>query len=240
MVAGADQQRVRLRGRQARLEAAVHQQEGTWKANNFPISDLRTEANILAMAKASVASSIAALGVLEYVRKVARERAEKAPCGGRYVVAMRVQGLAEFATHSATGTFVFDGVAEPSGGDPKTATAWTLAKPAPWTNLVFTSRTDCAYVSPVTAGDMRVDITRVGDDRIRVRLIPSGGGSSTASVVCPDAPPIPGQPGPALIGTEPRDFELPLAGGTQPFSGGFKDGGDGWTNTGSITVTRQP
>ena len=132
------------------------------------------------------------------------------------------------------------GVAEPSGGDPKTATAWTLAKPAPWTNLVFTSRTDCAYVSPVTAGDMRVDITRVGDDRIRVRLIPSGGGSSTASVVCPDAPPIPGQPGPALIGTEPRDFELPLAGGTQPFSGGFKDGGDGWTNTGSITVTRQP
>ena len=70
-----------------------------------------------------------------------------------------------------------------------------------------------------------------------------GGGMSTASVDCPpsddyDPPPIPGQPGPALIGIGPTSFELPAEGGSQPITGGVQDGGDGFFNDGVLTVTR--
>lgn len=220
--------------------------KGTWKAGAFPISDLRTEANVIAMAKANIAASIAAVAVLEYLRKVTRERTEKAPCGGKYLVIMRVSGIGEFATHTATGAYDVAGLAEPLGGDPKQATAWELFTPAVWTGMVFTSKSECPYVDPISSGTIRFDLARVGEDRIRVKLnLPDASGGSTASVDCPseddyDPPPIPGQPGPNLVGAGPLEFELPLSGGTQPFGGGFTDNGSGWTNTGTITVTRQP
>ena len=220
--------------------------KGSWRGTSFPISDLRTEANVIAMVKASVASTLATLAVVEYLRKVTRERAEKTECGGRYAIALRVDGQAIFATHDASGTVVSDAVAEPVGGNPRTATAWTGSGPGAWSNLVFTTKSDCPYVAPISTGTLQYDIVKVADDRIQVTwTTSSGGSSSTASVDCPsdgehDPPPIPGQPGPALIGASPTSFELPIDGGTQPLGGGFTDAGSGWTVSGAIVVTRQP
>ena len=51
-----------------------------------------------------------------------------------------------------------------------------------------------------------------------------------------DPPPIPGQPGPALINTGPQIVPLPYAGGAMPINGGVQDGGDGFFNDGTLTV----
>lgn len=71
-----------------------------------------------------------------------------------------------------------------------------------------------------------------------------GNDGATGSVDChptspgdPDPPPIPGMPGVALLDTGPESFYVPYAGGTQAVSGTVADGGDGFFNTGSITVT---
>jgi hypothetical protein len=68
---------------------------------------------------------------------------------------------------------------------------------------------------------------------------------ATASVDCPpqgdppyDPPPIPGQPGPSLVGFGPMAFELPAEGGSQPLGGGVELGGDGFFNDGTLSVVR--
>ena len=62
----------------------------------------------------------------------------------------------------------------------------------------------------------------------------------TASVVCPDAPVIPGQPGPSLVNPLPTTFEMPVAGGQQAISGGVLSGGQGFAHSGTITIARRP
>ena len=70
---------------------------------------------------------------------------------------------------------------------------------------------------------------------------------STASIDCPppgpddpDPPPIAGQPGTALLTTGPTSFLLPFAGGVEQLRGEVADGGDGFFNTGTITVKPGP
>jgi hypothetical protein len=84
-----------------------------------------------------------------------------------------------------------------------------------------------------------VKITDAGD-QLMVNWSRDRDDSATASVDCPgdpyDPPPIPGQPGPALLNTGPQSFPMPYEGGTMPISGGVQDGGDGFFNDGTITV----
>ena len=61
--------------------------------------------------------------------------------------------------------------------------------------------------------------------------------NNDTSGATPDPPPIPGMPGPGLLNAGPESFLVPYAGGVQPLSGEVADGGDGFFNTGSITVT---
>jgi hypothetical protein len=58
----------------------------------------------------------------------------------------------------------------------------------------------------------------------------------TASVVCPPAGAIPGEPGPRPVGIAPTSFLMPATGGSGALGGSVTEGGDGFTRTGSIAV----
>ena len=212
--------------------------KGAWSyERGIGVSDLRSIDNVKAMLTAAVATDLLTLAALEYVRKVALPRADKAECA--YRVSMVVNGQGLFATHDATGQFSVEVTPAAAG-----AGKWSGAVPAAWTSLVFTSKTECPYVDPVSGGTYTVDLALTEAGALGVTwTVDAGGSMSTASVDCPpsdeyDPPPIPGQPGPALAGAGPTTFELPAEGGSQPITGGFQDGGSGFFNDGVLTVTR--
>jgi hypothetical protein len=154
-------------------------------------------------------------------------------------VTLNVTGKGIFATHDASGQMSWTQEARQVG-----SAAWTAEGPFTWTNLVFTSKDDCARIDPVGGdGWISVEIDRRSDDTLSVRWRYDRG-LATASVDCPstggefDPPPIPGQPGPGLVGIAPSEFELPAEGGSQPVTGGVQTGGDGFFNDGVLTVTR--
>jgi hypothetical protein len=98
------------------------------------------------------------------------------------------------------------------------------------------------YVIPAIAWS--VTILDAGGGELQVTWLLDGNDSTTASVDCEpsspgdsDPPPIPGQPGVALLNTGPGSFRVPYAGGEQAVSGVVADGGDGFFNSGSIKVT---
>jgi hypothetical protein len=215
--------------------------KGSWNfSRGVGLSDLRTIDNVKAMFTTAVATNLLTLAALEYLRKVALPRAEKETCG--YTASLSVNGQGIFATHEGSGRLAV-GVTTASAG----AGRWTGTSPAAWESLVFTSKIDCPYVSPVSGGTFTVDLALTDAGRLQVTwTTDAGGGMATASVDCPpqdgdppyDPPPIPGQPGPSLVGAGPTSFELPAEGGSQPITGGVQSGGQGFFNDGVLTVTR--
>lgn len=199
-------------------------------------SDLRSVDNVKAMVAALVNTDLLMLAGLEYVRKAALRRAEREECG--YVVTLNVKGDGIFATHDATGQVSWTAEARQVG-----ERAYTAEGPFAWTGLVFTPKDECARIDPVSDGWISVEIDEQYDGSLQVgwrydRAI------ATASVDCPptgesyDPPPVPGQPGPGLVGIAPTAFELPPGGGTQKVGGGVQDGGEGFFNDGVLAVTR--
>jgi len=156
-----------------------------------------------------------------------------------YEVTLNVTGAANFATHSAGGTMTSKLIVKRgSKKSPIYRGSGTLG----WAGTSYASKIPpCSYIDqlePTVPWD--VTITNLGNGDMLVEWQPQGADNATASVSCPtdDGPPaiVPGQPGPSLIQTMPMQFQLPVAGGVQELSGGFSDGGDGWTNTGTVTV----
>ena len=212
--------------------------KGSWSfERGIGLSDLRTVDNVKAMLATAVATNLLTLATLEYLRKVALPRAEKEKCG--YTVSLTVDGRGSFATHDASGRLAVTVPATPAGTG-----RWTGTAPSAWESLVFTSKTECAYVSPVSGGTFTADLQLTEAGTLRVTwTTDSGGGMATASVDCPphdeyDPPPIPGQAGTALVGAGPASFELPAEGGSRAITGGVQDGGDGFFNDGVLTVVR--
>jgi hypothetical protein len=201
--------------------------------------DLRTIDNFKGMYVAAMATNLLTLAAVEYVRKMALDRLDKQPCN--YTVTLNINGRGTFATHDASGQLAVS--VTPSAAGPG---HWTGTVPAGWSSLVFTSKTECPYVSPVSGGTFTVDLQLTPAGPLLVTWsTDAAGGMATASVDCPpegdppsDPPPIPGQAGVALIGVVPMTFELPAEGGSQPITGGFSDGGDGFFNDGILTVVR--
>ena len=215
--------------------------KGGWNfKRGIGLSDLRTVDNVKSMLAAAIATNLGTLAAVEYLRKVTMKRAEEQKCGD-YKVTLQVNGSGNFATHSTSGVLTTSVTA--TRPDPKAA-KWSGSAPSAWANVAFVSKTDCPYHSPVSNGTFTVELELTGAGALKVTWsTDAGGGMATGSVDCPpdgenDPPPIPGQPGPALIGIAPFTFELPAGGGTQVLSGGFTDGGDGWTNDGTLTVER--
>ena len=155
-----------------------------------------------------------------------------------YDVTLDVKGDGNFATHSSSGAI--KAKLRPHWSAPKRP-VWRDSGPLAWQDVTFTSKTECAYVSPVIPGTTwSVTILDAGNDQIQVTWTLQGPDATTVSVDCPgdpDPPPIPGQPGPSLINVTPQSFTLPDAGGTQNLSGVVALGGDGFFNTGTLTVT---
>ena len=155
-----------------------------------------------------------------------------------YDVTLDVKGEGRFATHSTSGAI--KAKLRPHWSAPRRP-VWRDSGPLQWQDLVFSSKTECAYVNPVVPGTTwSVTILDAGEDRIQVTWMLQGPDATTASVDCPgdpDPPPIPGQPGPSLINVTPQSFTLPDGGGTQNLSGTVALGGDGFFNTGTLTVT---
>jgi hypothetical protein len=212
--------------------------KGSWNfERGIGAQDLRTIDNVKGMFTAAIATNLLTLAAVEYVRKVALDRLEKVRCG--YSVSFVVDGTGIFATHDASGRISIIALDAAQTGPGK----WTATAPAAWQNLIFTTKTDCAYVSPVTGGTFSVELQLTPAGPLSVNWsTDAAGGMSTASVDCPgdphDPPPIPGQPGPALVGIGPMSFELPPEGGSQRLAGGVESGGEGFFNEGTLTVTR--
>lgn len=154
-----------------------------------------------------------------------------------YEVTLDVAGEGRFATHTSTGAIHQTLLARRNEPGRK---VWRDSGQLQWTGVTFASKTDCSYVDPVIpATSWSVTILDAGDGELQVTWTRDGNDSTTASVDCPgdpDPPPIAGQPGVALINTGPESFLVPYAGGTQAVSGEVSDGGDGFFNSGSITV----
>jgi hypothetical protein len=216
---------------------------GSWRNGRaFPISDLRTIENVKAMAATGIATNVLTLAALEYLRKVTLDRIEKSRCGG-YDVVVDIASTTETATYSASGKLSFPVVAR---AVPGSATRWTGTAQALFTDVRFTSKDECAYHTIVnTAGTFTIDIELLPSGNLKVTW--SADPSSSASVDCPpddseppnDPPPIPGMPGPSLLGVSPTTFELPASGGRQAIGGGVDGGGgDGFFVTGSLLVSR--
>lgn len=159
-----------------------------------------------------------------------------------YEVTLDVQGDGRFATHSGSGTI--HTVLQARRNDPGKQ-VWRATGPLQWGNVSFASKIgDCSmidYVIPVISWSVTIVVS--GDDQLQVTWTRDGNDATTASIDCrptskdePDPPPVPGQPGSALLNTGPESFFVPFGGGTQPLSGVVADGGDGFFNAGSLTV----
>jgi hypothetical protein len=215
---------------------------GSWRYGRaFPISDLRTLDNVKAMAATSIATNVLTLASLEYLRKVTLDRIENSACG--YSVLVDIASTTNAATHQASGKLRFSVAAR---AVPGSTSRWTGSAPALFTDVSFTSKNECAYHTIVnTAGTFAVDLELLPSGNLKVTW--SADPSSSASVDCPpdtseppyDPPPIPGMPGPSLLGVTPTTFELPASGGLQVIGGGVDaGGGEGFFDSGSLLVSR--
>lgn len=150
-----------------------------------------------------------------------------------FKVTLDVSGTGRFATHDAAGTMHSVLLAR------RTGDAWIADGPLQWQNVIFTSKLDCPYVDvvvPVIGWSVRITDSGGG---LVLSWSRSGNDTATASVDCPgdpDPPPIPGQAGTALVSTGPATFSLPYSGGALPITGVVEDDGDGFFNSGTITV----
>jgi hypothetical protein len=159
-----------------------------------------------------------------------------------FEVTLDVAGEGRFATHSATGAI--HETLHARRDDPGRQ-VWRATGPLQWTGVTFaTTIAECPlidYVIPKISWS--VTILDAGDGQLQVTWTRDPNDGTTASVDCrpsgpgdPDPPPIPGMPGTALLATGPEAFNVPYAGGVQALSGIVADGGDGFFDTGSITV----
>jgi hypothetical protein len=215
---------------------------GSWRyGRGFPVGDLRTVDNVKAMAATSIATNVATLAALEYLRKVTLDRIEKSPCG--YYLLLEMTSRTVTASYDAFGKLRLSAVARPVAGS---TTRWRGTASAEFTDLSFTAKSECVMHTPVnTPGTFTVDLELLPSGNLRVTW--SADPSSSASIDCPpdhsdppyDPPPIPGMTGPSLLGVSPTTFELPASGGLQVIGGGIDaGGGDGFFDSGSLLVSR--
>ncbi len=218
---------------------------GTMTATIDPATGKISNGKMETKVKSTERDAAGEAAIRDVIEKLMREEAERlrdkfvdvAKKCGSYDVALNLTTNAVFATHNSTGTIA--GNLAPSG--PSSAGPFTASTPISYTGVSFVSKLpECSYVNPISNPfTWTVTITRAPNDRIHVEWTAAATGPSvTATVMC-DMGSIPGQPGPSLILPTPAAFDLPSDGGQVAIGGGFQSGGDGFTHTGTMTVTRR-
>ncbi len=175
----------------------------------------------------------------EVGRLLKKVRDAEAKCG-RYDVNISLTTYLGTAAAQSSGTVNVQGSAN---RDPlATGSArFTGMFPAVYENLVFTPLVPCVFLNPVSTSaplEVVIEVTPAHDLKVDWHLA-GGDLSASASIQCPMATLVPGQPGPALINPAPMTFPLPLEGGTTVITGGLPGPGGGWVNAGTITITRR-
>lgn len=154
-----------------------------------------------------------------------------------YEVTLHVDGTGNFATHTATGTVDSKLTVKRSG---RKSRVWKGSGSLAWANPVLSPKVPCQYTAPVMpVVAWNVTMTAQSDTQFQVDWgVPENDMMTVTVVACgdPPSPPVPGQPGTALLQIGPLSFPLPTTGGVQQISGGFQSGGDGWTNNGTMTI----
>lgn len=219
-----------------RLTGTVEVDSPTRSAATMRLEDPRTGRTTWEQ-RVEVAGDVYALS--EAIAKAAADRL----CTPGYDVAIALRTDLTAATHTATGAITTSLVATstPAGaGDP---TSFEATGPVAYEGTTFASTIGCPYIDPVIVpGNLTVTLTATAPGRLSVRWGLTGAGtgpSVTASIACPDAPAVAGQPGPTLVAPAPLAFTLPADGGTQAIGGGFAGGGGSIVHSGTITVTRR-
>lgn len=154
-----------------------------------------------------------------------------------YEVVLDVHGQGVFGAWNAFGELKVRLTALPLGSD---RTRWEGVGAAVWTSVILVPNIPCQLTNPVGADTLNVAITALPGGKIQVRPWVPNGAVVTATVTCPPAPPIPGEPALSLIGVFTTSFEMPEEGGITTLAGaGLSTGTSGFINTGTLTVTRK-
>lgn len=162
-----------------------------------------------------------------------------------YDVTLNLNANGNFATHAATGAFSGTLLAKRTSAPGVVPVVSTASAPFAWTGLTCTMKigsTLCyALIAPAVAWHATINTTK---DALQVQWEIDGKDLATGTFDVqpsgpddPDPPPVPGVGLVYSIGAAPQSFTLPYAGGTQAISGAVTEGGDGFTTTGTITVT---
>jgi hypothetical protein len=160
-------------------------------------------------------------------------------CGPDYQVTIEINAMVVANSYVGTGlmTAVVPVRAQQGPGVP---TTWTGRENVVFGALSYGGVPQCSVIPDPHTGYARVEIHRsTAPDTIEV----TWGGETFAGtqLVCPEVtipngvPPI--QP---YQGTGPTLLFFPASGGSQQVAGGLGGAGAGWTNTGTVTVTRLP
>jgi hypothetical protein len=159
-----------------------------------------------------------------------------------YEVRLDDHELGNFATHSSTGRLLSTLRLEPvAQSDPA---KWTANAPLTWSELAATSKIpECTPIDPISGGAWTVVATQSAPDAITIKLDFSADTRVLWTFHCVFPPPdgttvdSPGLQGPSVLAMTPLTFTLPAAGGTQALAGTILDGGDGFTTSGTLTLT---
>jgi len=161
-----------------------------------------------------------------------------------YTVALDDMETGDFATHKVTAKLTGTLKTTPVAGD---AAKWSASAPVTWTPISAESKIEyCWLEDPKASGVWTAEITASTPDTITVRIDFSADTQLTYTYVS-DPPPdesgdpprtdTPGMAGASPVAFAPREFTLPRSGGTQTIFGELKDEGDGFTSSGTVTVT---
>jgi hypothetical protein len=161
-------------------------------------------------------------------------------CGSDYRVTVQVNGLITVPPYAGSGIAFADVPVRAVAGTAGPPTSWMGQTDVVFSGLQYGGVPDCVVSPGSHTGYVKVEIKKsTAPDLIEVTW---GGETFTfTNLVCPGAS-IPNGVPPIMPfqQTLPTTFILPAAGGTQQVSGALGSAGGGWTNTGTVMVTRVP
>lgn len=181
----------------------------------------------------------ASLGdVLDAPADIAQQIADRL-CGADYRVNFSINAMITIPPYAGTGIAIADVPAHDISAT-MPPTRWMGQADLAHSALVYSGVEGCVVTPGFHGGFVRVEIVPLPGDQIQLTWGGDTAGNQTiltcAGVSIPNGV-LPVMP---LLGTGPTVLVFPATGGTQNLSGSLGAPGGGWTNSGTVTVTRVP